>query len=187
MKGLLVREAFAGFDTILNDSASSNPAWRLAMASSLCSLVVLLSVTSSGGLFDFLKPRGMILEDRPGIPYGFNNGNPDGYGWVDFGMALPLGANRIAEYHFPRYLALPADQMFMPTYYNPYTTRGQRFLPYANCGGEHPAGGPAVIPGNTPVNPYNETLGNGPVRPVPTFGGRVEAKPINPGTSGLRP
>ncbi len=156
------------------------------MATSIGSLVLILSVSTTGGMFDFLKPRGQIVNDRP-IPYGLPAGNPDGYGWVDYGTALPLGANRISEYHFPRYLAYPPDQLFFPTYYNPYTTRGQRFLPYAGCGGEHPAGGPAVIPGNTPVYPYNETVSDAPVRPVPTFGGRVEANRENPGTTGLRP
>ena len=157
------------------------------MASSIGSLVLWISVSSTGGLFDFLQPRGRILNDGPGYGYGFRNGNPDGYGWMDFGTALPLGANRVSEYHFPRYLALPPDQMFNPTYYNPYTTRGQRYLPYAGCGGEHPAGGPAPGVGNTPVNPYNETLGTGSGRSTPNFGGRVEASPINPGQSGLRP
>ena len=79
----------------------------------------------------------------PGYGWGFPNGNPDGYGWCDHGDALPLGADRTAEYYFPRYFALPPDQMFLPTYYNPYMTRGQRYIAYAGCGGDHPAGGPA--------------------------------------------
>ncbi len=157
------------------------------MASSIGSLVLWISVSSTGGLFDFLQPRGQILNDGPGYGYGFKNGNPDGYGWVDFGTALPLGANRIPEYHFPRYLALPPDQLYFATYYNPYTTRGQRFLPYSGCGGDHPSGGRAPIAGNTPVYPYTETLGTTPNRPIPAFSGRVEATPINPGQSGLRP
>ena len=158
------------------------------MATSIGSLVLILSVSTTGGLFDFLKPRGQILLDNPTAPYGFPNGNPDGYGWVDFGTALPLGANRISEYHFPRYFAMPADQLWFPTYYNAYTTRGQRYLPYANCGGEHPVGGPAPIPGNTPVHPYTNTLNDTTrMRPVPTFNGREEAPRINPGQTGLRP
>ena len=158
------------------------------MAASIGSLVLWLSVSSTGGLFDFLQPRGQILQDGPGNGYGFRNGNPDGYGWVSYGTALPLGANRISEYHFPRYFALPPDQLFPVTYYNPYTTRGQRFLPYAGCGGDHPAGGPALVSGNTPVHPYNETISATPViRTAPPFTGRVEAMPINPGQSGLRP
>ena len=43
---------------------------------------------------------------------GFLNGNPDGYGWVDYGVYLPLGADRTAEYYFPRYFAIPPAQMF---------------------------------------------------------------------------
>jgi hypothetical protein len=156
------------------------------MASTIGSLILLLSVTSTGGLFSH-RPGGRILNDGPGAGWGFPNGNPDGYGYFDHGTALPLGPNRVSEYHFPRYYATPPDQMFFPTYFNPYTTRGQRYLPYANCGGEHPAGGPPPASGVTPLHPYDETLGSTPLRPLPRFNGRVEAQPINPGTSGLRP
>ncbi len=157
------------------------------MVSSIGSLVIVLSVSAAGGLFGFGRSSGRILNDGPGYGWGFPNGQPDGYGWFDLGTALPLGPNRLPEYHFPRHLAIPPDQLFFPTYYNSYTTRGQRFIPYANCGGEHPAGGPAPVPGNTPVQPYDNTLGTGSLRPVPNFNGRVEATPINPGQSGLRP
>ena len=47
-----------------------------------------------------------------------------------------------ADYYFPRYLAVPPEQMFMQTYYNPFETRGQRYIPFAGAGGDHPAGGP---------------------------------------------
>ena len=43
---------------------------------------------------------------------------------------------------FPRYFAVPPDQMFIQTYYNPFETRGQRYIPYVGAGGDHPAGGP---------------------------------------------
>ncbi len=156
------------------------------MASTIGSLLLWVSVTATGGLFDG-RPGGRILNNGPGAGWGFANGNPDGYGWFDHGTALPLGANRVAEYHFPRHLAVPANQLFFPTYYNAYTTRGQRFLPYAGCGGDHPAGGPPPASSDTPVHPYRESLGTQPLRPLPPFTGRVEAPPINPGQSGLRP
>ena len=68
----------------------------------------------------------------------------------------------MAEYYFPRYWSIPAEQMFLPTYYNPYAMRGQRYIPYTGCGGCHPAGGPPTASAMTPVNPYNETIGIGP-------------------------
>jgi hypothetical protein len=128
-----------------------------------------------------------ILPDGPGYGWGFPNGNPDGYGWVDNGIYLPLGANRTAEYFFQRYYAVPVDQMFLPNYYNPYVTRGQRYLSYAGCGGAHPAGGPAIASANTPEHPYNETIGTGPRVSLPGFSGRIEAPPINSGGTGLTP
>jgi hypothetical protein len=130
---------------------------------------------------------GRIVADGPGDGWGFPNGNPDGYGWVDYGDALPLGANRTPEYYFPRYLATPPNQAFMPTYYNPYITRGQRYLPYAGCGGEHPAGGPPLVSALTPTHPYQETLGHGPQVVVPPFSGRIGAPPVNSGGTGLTP
>lgn len=158
------------------------------MATSIGSLLLLLSVSATGGLFDRAhRPTGRIIDDGPGYGWGFVNGNPDGYGWFDSSGSIPLGANNVSEFHFPRYLAVPANQLFFPQYYNAYTTRGQRFLPYVGCGGEHPAGGPPPVSGDTPVHPYNLTLGSGPARTLPPFTGRVEAPPINPGQSGLRP
>src|SRR5262249_41384536 len=62
--------------------------------------------------FRYLVPPG------PGNGWGFLNGSPDGYGWVSYGVYLPLGADRTAEYFFPRYLAVPAAQMFPETYYD---------------------------------------------------------------------
>ena len=153
-------------------------------------VIVLMMVSFSGGdgpVHRFFQPGGRIMVDGPGPGWGFRNGNPDGYGWVDYSQGLPLGANRNPDYYFPRYHAVPADQMFFPTYYNPYLTRGQRFIPFTNCGGDHPGGFPPVAPANMPIHPYNDTLGTQVLRPQPAFNGRVEAPPINPGTSGLRP
>lgn len=130
---------------------------------------------------------GRIVVDGPGPGWGFPNGNPDGYGWVDYGDALPLGANRTIDYYFPRYLALPPNQLFLPTYYNPYVMRGQRYVPYTGCGGEHPAGGPAVASAVTPNHPYREAIGTGPRASITPFTGRTEASPINSGTTGLTP
>ncbi len=153
-------------------------------------VLVLMLVSFSGGespVHGFLHPGGRIMVDGPGLGWGFRNGNPDGYGWVDYSQGLPLGINRSPDYYFPRYHAVPADQMFFPTYYNPYLSRGQRFIPFSNCGGDHPAGSPPRATAVMPMHPYNDTLGNRALRPQPAFNGRVEAPAINPGTSGLRP
>ena len=82
-----------------------------------------------------------ILPPGPGDGWGFPNGFPDGYGWADYGPYLPLNADRTADYYFPRYYVVPPEQMFFPSFYNPYETRGQRYLPYVADGGAHPAGG----------------------------------------------
>src|SRR5436305_289751 len=74
---------------------------------------------------------GWIMPPGPGYGWGFRNGNPDGYGFWDAGIYLPLGADRTADYFFRRQFSAPVDQMFMGTYYNPYVTRGQRYLSYA--------------------------------------------------------
>jgi hypothetical protein len=132
---------------------------------------------------------GCILPDGPGYGWGFRNGNPDGYGWWDHGTCLPLGANRTGEYYFPRYMSLPPEQMFMPTYYNAYVTRGQRYIAYVGCSisCNHPAGGPPTGSARMPVHPYQDTIGSGPQIKLPTFGGRVEAPPVNSGSTGLTP
>jgi hypothetical protein len=159
------------------------------MVSSIVSFALAIAVGSTGGVHagHAPAPAGRILGPGPGAGWGFPNGNPDGYGWFDHGTALPLGANRTAEYYFPRYLAVPPDQLFLPTYYNPYVMRGQRYIPYAGCGGDHPMGGPPVGSASTPVYPYSVTVGSGPQVPLPTFSGRVEASPITSGGTGLTP
>jgi hypothetical protein len=134
-----------------------------------------------------LRGGGQILAPGPGFGYGFPNGNPDGYGWWDHGTALPLDANRTAEYYFPRYYSLPPTQMFLQNYYNPYITRGQRYVAFTNCGGNHPAGGPPTGSANTPVHPYQETIGTGPRVALPAFTGRADVPPVQPGGSGLTP
>lgn len=130
---------------------------------------------------------GKIVAPGPGNGWGFPNGNPDGYGWWDHGDALPLGSDRTAEYYFPRYFALPPEQMFLQSYYNPYLTRGQRYIAYSGCGGQHPAGGPPEGSAMTPVHPYQSTIGSGPRVSIPTFSGRAEAPQVPPGGSGLTP
>lgn len=130
---------------------------------------------------------GFILPDGPGNGWGFPNGNPDGYGYFDHGIYLPLGANRTSEYFFPRYLSVPATQMFLPQYYNAYVTRGQRYIPYTGDGGWHPAGGLPMASAIMPINPYEDAIGGGPKVKLPPFTGRVEARPINTGSSGLTP
>jgi hypothetical protein len=132
---------------------------------------------------------GCVVPDGPGYGWGFPNGNPDGYGWWDHGYCLPLGANRTAEYYFPRYFSVPAPQAFLPSYYNPYVTRGQRYIAYTGCSntGLHPAGGPPIGSALTPVHPYQDTIGSGPQVNLPAFRGRVEAPPVNSGSTGLTP
>jgi hypothetical protein len=132
-------------------------------------------------------PGGRILTPGPGYGWGFPGDNPDGYGWFDTDAALPLGADRTSDYFFPRYYAAPPKQLFLPSYYNPYLTRGQRYLPYAGCSGAHPAGGPPTGSAYTPVHPYQDTIGTGPRMTLPGFSGRIEAPPINSGGTGLTP
>ena len=128
-----------------------------------------------------------ILPPGPGDGWGFPNRSPDGYGWADYGPYLPLGADRTAEYYFPRYYAVPPEQMFLQSYYNPYETRGQRYLPYVAAGGAHPAGGLPPGPADLPKSPYAGETGETPVAPVPLLNGRTEAAPIASGGSGLTP
>ena len=132
------------------------------------------------------NPR-YILPPGPGNGWGFPNHAPDGYGWFDHAPYLPVGADRVAEYYFPRYYAVPADQMFLTTYYNPYQTRGQRYLPYVGGGGAHPAGGAPPGPSDLPISPYASETGSTPVTAVPRLSGRTEAAPIASGGSGLTP
>ena len=95
-----------------------------------------------------------ILPPGPGDGWGFPGDNPDHYGWIDYGVDLPLGADRTAEYYFPRYFAVPPQQMFIQTYYNPFKTRGQEYIPYSGAGGDHPMGGPPLASASLPVSPY---------------------------------
>lgn len=128
-----------------------------------------------------------ILPPGPGAGWGFPNGFPDGYGWADYGPYLPLNGDRNAEYFFPRYYVAPPEQLFLPTYYNPYVTRGQRYLPYVADGGAHPAGGAPISSAELPVRPYASMPGHTPAVAVPRLNGRTEAPYVNSGTSGLTP
>jgi hypothetical protein len=159
------------------------------MACSIASVALACALGSTGGLFSHWHRNqgGWVLPDGPGNGWGFPNGNPDGFGWFDNGVFLPLGANRTPEYYFPRYYAVPGEQLVLPSYYNPYISRGQRYIPYAGGGGAHPMGGPPMSSAVLPHNPYLESLGSGPTVPVPRFGGRVDAPPVNAGSTGLNP
>ena len=154
------------------------------MASTIVSVTLALAMGSTGGLF---SGAGRNTPPAVNVGPGFPNGNPDGYGYVDYGTYLPLGADRTTDWYFQRQFAAPVDQMFLPTYYNAYVTRGQRYIPYAGCGGCHPMGGPPAASAHTPLQPYNETLGTGPRASVAPFTGRVEAPPVNSGGTGLTP
>ena len=157
------------------------------MVSMVGSVTILIAMSSTGGLFFHRNPNNLVLPPQPGYGVGFPNGNPDGYGYMNPGVLLPMTADRTPDYYFPRYLAVPPTQAFLPNYYNPYVSRGQRFIPYAGCGGPHPVSGPPTASAVESVHPYNETLNTTPRVAAPRFSGRVEAPPVNPGTTGLRP
>lgn len=130
------------------------------------------------------KANERILPPGPGFGWGFPNGAPDGYGWYSVGDRLPLGftGDRTPDYYFNRQFAITPEQMFFPTYYNTYVMRGQRYIPYTNCGGAHPAGGPPAGSSLTPVRPYDRSANEQPVVEVPVFTGRQAAPsmPIAP-------
>ncbi len=128
-----------------------------------------------------------FLPPYPGDGVGFPNDDPDLFGWIDEGTFLPLGADRTPEYYFPRYFSAPPDQLFLETYWNPFTTAGQRYLPYCGAGGDHPAGHEPLATADLPVSPYQALPDTGPIVPVPRLRGRVEAAPITSGGSGLTP
>lgn len=157
------------------------------MGSTVASLVLACSLAGTGGLFDHFRPGGKIFPPGPGYGWGFPNNNPDRFGWFDNADYLPLGADRTPEYFFPRYFAVPPDQLLLPNYFNPYLSRGQRYIPYAGCGGAHPMGGPPVGSAVLPQHPYQNSLGTGPTLRLPAFSGRVEAPPVNAGSTGLTP
>src|SRR4051794_12500356 len=106
---------------------------------------------------------GRIMPPGPGYGWGFPNGNPDGYGWVDYNTYLPLGADRTPDYFFLRNYSLTAEQTIPSTFYTPYYPRGQRYIPYAACGGDPPAGGPALDTAATPARPYQNAIGTRPL------------------------
>ena len=101
--------------------------------------------------------------------------------------SFPWERNRTDSYYFPRYFAIPPEQAFMGTYYNPYVMRGQRYLPYTGNGGCHPMGGPPPDTAVTSVRPYSSLTNNRPVTRVPRLNGRVEAPVENSGKTGLTP
>lgn len=131
--------------------------------------------------------HGWILPPGPGLGWGFPNNAADGYGYVNHGWYLPLGANRTPDYHFPRQYSVPADQMFFPTYYNPFTNRGQRYLTYTNAGGAHPAGGPPTPESPYTINAYEDLGGRPSGMPAPRFNGQTDAPPVNANSTGLTP
>ena len=188
-------------------AASRHSTWRIAMTLTFVTLSLALALGGTGQCPDPVHcphrqhqhshghgyghrkgSGGFILPPGPGDGWGFPNGNPDGYGWHDPSPYLPLGADRTAEYFYPRYFAVPPEQSFMGTYYNPYVNRGQRYLPYSGNGGDHPAGGAPLDSAETPVRPYSALTNDRPVVPVPRLRGRVEATPPDSsGKTGLTP
>jgi hypothetical protein len=157
------------------------------MGSTIASLALALSIASTGGLGRHGKTGGHVLPPGPGAGWGFPNGQPDGYGYVDYGVYLPLGADRTPDYYFPRNFALPPIQAFPQTYYNPYVSNGQRYVGYTACGGDHPAGRAPTGSAELPTNPNGAGLNNQLTVPLPRFTGRVEGTPIPSGGTGLIP
>ena len=159
------------------------------MVSMVGSVTILIAMSSTGGIFFNRNPNNLVLPPLPGYGAGFPNGNPDGYGWVDHGVHLPLTADRTPGILLP---ALPGRarprRSFLPNYYNPYISRGQRFLPFAGCGGPHPASGPPAASAmrvGPPVQRDARTTSPGSRLPSSAAGSRPP--PVNPGTTGLRP
>ena len=148
------------------------------MSATLASFALAISLSSTGG---------HVMPPGPGPGWGFPNGNPDGYGWVDYGDRIPLGADRTPDYFARRYFMLPPIQAVMPTYWNPYETRGQRFIPYAGCGGQHPMGGPPMGSSSTPVHPYQRAINATPLVAPPAYSGRSDSPPVPSGATGLIP
>jgi hypothetical protein len=136
------------------------------------------------------QPGGRVVTPGPGHGHGFPNGNPDGYGWVDYGSGLPLGADRTPDYFFRRYYASLPEQMFFPTYYNPYVQRGQRYVPFVGGGGWHPFGGRPMGSSATVFRPEPDdpASAENSLSPAPVFSGRTElpegARTGEPGTAG---
>lgn len=122
---------------------------------------------------------GFILPPGPGDGWGFPNNAPDGYGWYDPGTSLPIREDRTTSYYFRRYMAVPAPSMFLPSYYNPFVTRGQRYIPYTGMGGFHAAGGAPTGSAMTQVTPYTNLTREAPAMPVPDFSGEVQSAPVN--------
>ena len=115
------------------------------------------------------RSGGYVEPPGPGDGWGFPNGNPDGYGWHDPAPYLPLGADRTAEYYFPRYFAVPPEQVFMGTYYNPYVNRGPALPPLhrERRAATRWAGRP-LASAETPVQPVQLARAtSGPSRPDP--------------------
>jgi hypothetical protein len=99
----------------------------------------------------------------------------------------PPTAFRDPEYFFNRQFAVPLSQSFLSSYWNPYITSGQRYIPYAGCGGCHPMSGLPPASATLPVTPYDDLTGKPPVTELPEYSGRREAEPVTPGSSGLIP
>lgn len=129
-----------------------------------------------GKICTICQPGGRIVGRGPGLGWGFANGNPDGYGWVDYGDALPLGIDRTPEYYFRRHYAIPPEQLFLSTYYNPYLMRGQRYIPYAGCGGDHPYGGRPAGSSMTPYTPATDPAPTESEGGAPIFQGNDETR-----------
>jgi hypothetical protein len=77
--------------------------------------------------------------------------------------------------------------MFFPTYYNPYETRGQRYIPYVAAGGDHPMGGLPLGPSDLPETTTDAMPDSGPATTVPRLNGRVEAPATSSAATAVTP
>src|SRR5271155_1157234 len=79
---------------------------RIAMTASIVTVGLTLVLNSFGLGRDSAHhhhySQSYILPPGPGDGWGFPGDNPDKYGWTDYDVYLPLGADRTAEYYFPR-------------------------------------------------------------------------------------
>ena len=65
-----------------------------AMVSMVGSVTLLIAMSSTGGIFFHRDPNNHVAPPLPGYGAGFRNDNPDGYGFHNFGLDLPLYRRR---------------------------------------------------------------------------------------------
>ena len=104
----------------------------------------------------------------------------------DYGVDLPLGADRTAEYYLPTLLRCSSGSDVYSDVLQPIRDARPALYSLLGAGGDHPAGGPPTGSAALPVTPYADEP-NTPVVRVPRLSGSVEAGPLPSGGSGLTP